>query len=141
LGFKPTEAVVTNKLDFDINLKIGLKMPRDLYRTRLRDRAEYMISAGLIEEVQDILSKTGNSSLPCLNQIGYKEVCSYLKGEIKNKDELVERIFLSHWTYARKQIKWLKKDKTIVWFDVSEKSPDTLVEEVLTLVQSTLENC
>jgi len=102
---------------------------------------EYMISAGLIEEVQDILSKTGNSSLPCLNQIGYKEVCSYLKGEIKNKDELVERIFLSHWTYARKQIKWLKKDKTIVWFDVSEKSPDTLVEEVLTLVQSTLENC
>jgi len=26
LGFKPTEAVVTNKLDFDINLKIGLKM-------------------------------------------------------------------------------------------------------------------
>lgn len=141
LGFKPTEAVVTNKLDFDINLKIGLKMPRDLYRTRLKDRVEYMISAGLIEEVQDILSKTGNSSLPCLNQIGYKEVCSYLKGEIKNKDELVERIFLSHWTYARKQIKWLKKDKTIVWFDVSEKSPDTLVEEVLTLVQSTLENC
>jgi len=29
-------------------------MPRDLYRTRLRDRVEYMISAGLIEEVQDI---------------------------------------------------------------------------------------
>jgi len=99
-----------------------------------------MINAGLIEEVEDILSKTGDSELPCLNQIGYKEVCSYLNGEIESKDELVEKIFLSHWTYARKQMKWLKKDESIVWLDVSEKSSDTLLKEVFTLVQSTLEN-
>ncbi len=140
MGLKPTEAAVTNKLDFDVNIKIGLKIPRDLYRSRLKKRVEHMINAGLIEEVEDILSKTGDSELPCLNQIGYKEVCSYLNGEIESKDELVEKIFLSHWTYARKQMKWLKKDESIVWLDVSEKSSDTLLKEVFTLVQSTLEN-
>ncbi|WP_018963141.1 tRNA (adenosine(37)-N6)-dimethylallyltransferase MiaA [Coprothermobacter platensis] len=138
MGKKPSEAQVYNKLRFNSNIKIGLMIPRDPYRERLMQRVNTMIEKGLIEEVEALL-KQFNESSPCLKQIGYKEVCNYLKGNISSVEELKQRIFYRHWDYARKQMKWLKKDDSITWFDASQPFDD-LCEEVTVYVRRTLDN-
>ena len=55
------------------------------------------------------------SLLQCKDS-GYKEVYSYLKGEL-NFDEMIEKLKMESRRYAKRQITWFKKNKDIYWLD------------------------
>jgi tRNA dimethylallyltransferase len=60
-----------------------------------------------------------------LNTVGYKEIFRYLEGDW-SLGEAIAKIKTNTRRYAKRQLTWFKKDKSIHWFhpDESEKIID-----------------
>lgn len=118
-------------------IQIGISMPRPVLYERINIRAEEMFKQGLIEEVEEIvkkLKKRGLSSneiwtLPSMSGIGYKQVGMYLRKEIdlNGTKHLISRD-TRH--YAKRQITWFKRDKTIKWIK-NNKEAERLIKKFL----------
>lgn len=70
---------------------IGLNMDRERLYERINNRVDKMIELGLVEEVKSLLDEGLDKNSQSLKAIGYKEVISYLDGEIEY-DEMIELI-------------------------------------------------
>lgn len=105
-------------------LQIGIYMERCELDKLINKRVDEMIQNGFVDEVKILISKLSEAatqkssdyifSLPILTSLGYREIISYISGE-KSLDETVELIKISTRQYARRQMTWFKKDKTIKW--------------------------
>lgn len=99
------------KRDFAI-INIGLELPKGELHLNINTRTDKMIETGLLNEVKGLmLYKTLNA----LQTVGYKELFEHLDGEISFPDA-VEQIKTNTRQYAKRQMTWFKKDKSINWF-------------------------
>jgi len=103
-----------NQLHNCENIKVGLLIEKKELDQLINKRVESMIENGWIEEVENLVNLFGFDVRP-LRSIGYKEICSYLKGEFK-KDEAIDKIKTNTRRFAKRQITWLKKDKNMIWY-------------------------
>jgi tRNA dimethylallyltransferase len=118
-------------------LLLGLTRPRTELYTRIDSRIETMIETGLIAEVQVLLDRGYSTQLPAFSAIGYREIISYLEGEI-TLDEAVEQIKRATRTFVRRQANWFKKDDPdIIWFTIGQNTVDEL-EKTITAWYRTL---
>lgn len=97
-------------------IKIGLNRPREELYDRINRRVDQMMADGLLEEARALYPKR---HLNALNTVGYKELFDYIDGRWP-LEEAVERIKGNTRRYARKQLTWFKKDKSIRWFHPDE---------------------
>jgi tRNA dimethylallyltransferase len=105
--------------DIDIYFRLYcLNWNRDVLYANIEDRVDKMISNGLIEEIKYILDKGYSKSLNSLNTVGYKEIISYLEGNI-TLERAVELIKRNTRRYAKRQMTWFRKVDGINWIDVS----------------------
>ena len=81
----------------------------DLKR-RIKIRTSEMLANGWVDEVRNVLQKYPNKTLHPLDSIGFKEIISYLKDELLFED-LENIISIKTNQFARKQVKWFKKEK------------------------------
>lgn len=96
-------------------LVYGINIERDKLYERINNRVDKMIESGLIEEVEGILKKY--QRFPTAMQgLGYKEVVLYLEGKYK-KEEMIEKIKQETRRYAKRQMTWFRKNKSIIWLD------------------------
>lgn len=79
----------------------------DLFK-KIDNRAKKMIEEGLIGEVKGLVKRGYNEKHKAMQATGYKQVLQYLAGEIKTKEELIEKIQLAHRQYAKRQITWFE---------------------------------
>ena len=93
-------------------VKIGLNRPRHELFRNIGRRTDQMMVDGLVDEVKSLLPFR---HLNALNTVGYKEIFSYLDGDM-TLDQAVEKIKTHTRRYARRQLTWFKKDKEIRWF-------------------------
>ena len=93
---------------------IGLNSTRNVVKKLISTRVDNMIKAGLIDEVNSLLKKGYDPSLPALNCIGYKEVISHLKGII-DKQDMIELIKSNSNQFSKRQLTWFKKIENISW--------------------------
>ncbi len=98
-------------------IKIGLNRDREELYNRINQRVDEMIDSGLVDEVKSVYQFR---DLNALNTVGYKEIFDYLD-ERWSLDEAIERIKGNTRRYARKQLTWYKRDKSIRWFNPEEK--------------------
>ncbi|TFG35513.1 MAG: tRNA (adenosine(37)-N6)-dimethylallyltransferase MiaA [Parcubacteria group bacterium] len=93
-------------------LQIGLRLPKRLLRSNIKKRIEKMFRKGLEKEARILREKYG--SIPPLNTIGYQEWKEFFENKID--EEKVKELIISHTNkFARRQMTWFKKDKTIHW--------------------------
>ncbi len=93
----------------------AIDMDREKLYERINKRVDIMINQGLIEEVENLVKKY--KSLPTAIQgLGYKEVVSYLNGNL-TKEEMIEKIKMETRRYAKRQLTWFRKDKSIKWIN------------------------
>ncbi len=93
--------------------KIGLTLNRKELFERINKRVDEMIANGLVEEAKRLYPMREENAL---NTVGYKELFSCFDG-IYSFDEAVEKIKRNTRIYARKQMTWFRKDKSINWFN------------------------
>lgn len=120
----------------DYNLVfIGLNMDRERLYERINSRVDKMIELGLVDEVRSLLDQGLNKNSQSLKAIGYKEVISYLEGEIEYS-EMIDLIKKNSRHYAKRQLTWFRRDGRIKWFD---RESDNLLEEIETYIDSKLD--
>lgn len=105
---------------------LGLKYEsRETLRNKILERTQIMIEIGLIDEVQGLLNAYGELEI-FHKTIGYKESIEYLKGQIKSKEELIERIAISTRQYAKRQDTWFRANPQINWLNAESSSSEKL---------------
>ena len=108
--FKMTQP---KKRDFEIE-KICITRPREVLYDRINRRVLKMIDTGLVEEARNLLPYR---DLPALQTVGYKEIFSYLDGEIP-LDEAIRLIQRNTRHYAKKQLTWWKRYPDVKWMEL-----------------------
>lgn len=102
--------------DFRI-IKIGLEMPRDELYRRINERVDRMIGEGLEDEVRGLMVFR---NLNALQSVGYRELFDYFDGKI-SRQEAINLIKRNSRRFARRQITWWSRDKSIIWFHPSDR--------------------
>ncbi len=97
-------------------LKIGLAVERDLLYSRINERAERMFEAGLLTETRTLLEAGYSETLKTLQTIGYRQALQVLLGKM-TPAEALEGLQRATRRYARQQMTWLRRDRTIKWLD------------------------
>ena len=93
----------------------AIDMDREKLYERINKRVDIMLQQGLVEEVKQVIKKYKN--LPTAIQgLGYKEVIEYLEEKI-TYEEMVEKIKIETRHYAKRQLTWFRKNKSIVWIN------------------------
>ena len=119
----------------DYNLiYIGLNMDRAKLYEKINQRVDKMIDLGLIDEVKNLLDEGLDKNSQSLKAIGYKEVISYLDGEI-DFDEMVDLIKKNSRHYAKRQLTWFRRDKRIKWID---RESETILSDIENYIDSRL---
>lgn len=117
------------KRDFEIE-KIGLTRPRDVLYDRINRRVLQMIDAGLVDEVRSLIKYR---DLAALKTVGYKEIFDWFDyqdglvstegwgptspgdGPVTSLDRAIELIQRNTRHYAKRQLSYWGRDKSIVW--------------------------
>ncbi|WP_124727479.1 tRNA (adenosine(37)-N6)-dimethylallyltransferase MiaA [Staphylospora marina] len=100
-------------------LWIGLTMRRDRLYERINRRVDEMLDAGLIDEVRRLVNRGYGRHLTSMQGIGYKEIISFLEGEI-SREEAVRLIKKGTRKYAKRQLSWFRRLSEIHWFDAED---------------------
>jgi len=99
-------------------LKIGLTCERDILYDRIDRRSEAMFQNGLLEEAERILQAGYDPGLKIFRTIGYRQAFALLRGEI-SPEGAVEDLKRCTRRYAKQQVTWFRKDKSIIWLESS----------------------
>ena len=132
---KPFSSFKTNstkKRDFDVE-KIGLIRPRDILYDRINRRVVKMIDDGLVDEVKSL---TQYRDLSALKTVGYKEIFDWFDyqnglvstegwwptspgdGPVISLERAVELIQRNTRHYAKRQLSYWGRDKSIRWMEI-----------------------
>lgn len=101
--------------------------PRDELYKRIDKRVDIMIENGLIEEVISLKKKGVTLKNQCMQGIGYKEIFSYLSGEI-SLEEAIDLTKLNTRHYAKRQITFFKKLPNLI--ELQPDKPKKLAERI-----------
>ena len=99
-------------------IKVGIKNSQEQLHKNINERVDKMIQQGLAEEAASLLPY---KNLNALQTVGYKEFFEYLEGKI-SMDEAINQIKHNTRQYAKRQLTWFKKDKSIYWIDAADIS-------------------
>lgn len=98
-------------------VKIALTFAdRAVLYDRINARVDKMVSDGLFDEVKGLLDSGLSPACTSMQAIGYKEPAAYFRGEM-SKDAAIELIKLSSRRYAKRQLTWLRRDTTVLWYE------------------------
>jgi len=121
-----------NRINSDFEpVYIGLRYSSLKLKKRIRKRIENMLEKGLVEEVSRLHDKYGKD-IWLFSSIGYRETLLYIEGKIDYND-LIEKISVSTWHYAKKQIVWFKKLKGIHWISSEGKNIEEIADEAINI--------
>ena len=106
------EAALPNRYD---PVWIGLAFAdRADMRDLIDRRVDAMVEAGLLDEVDWLLSQDLPPSATALQAIGYKEFAAVRTGQA-TVAQAVEEVKLRSRQYAKRQLTWLRRNKDIHW--------------------------
>lgn len=111
---------------YDLTM-VGLTMPRPLLYARIEQRVDQMLEQGLVEEARSIWEKGLDPALPALQGLGYKQLFAYFAGNY-SLEEAVAAIKQETRHFAKRQMTWFRRDARIHWLDITQYSPDALVD-------------
>lgn len=111
-----------------------LERPRPELHKRISLRTEKMFEMGFLNEVEGILADGYSPDLQSLQTVGYREAIAYLNGKME-RDEMIRKIKTSTRRYAKRQMTWMRRWTFAVNLDVSEKSADENIHNILTILK------
>jgi tRNA dimethylallyltransferase len=103
-------------------LRIGLTAGLDVIDGRLDERSRSQVERGLIAETREALASGVPENASVLTGIGYAEALAHIHGEI-SLEALPSAMAQSNRRYARRQLRWWRRDNRVVWFEIE---PDPL---------------
>ncbi|GKX53373.1 tRNA (adenosine(37)-N6)-dimethylallyltransferase MiaA [Budvicia aquatica] len=95
---------------------------RELLHQRIEDRFHQMVAAGFEDEVKSLVARGDlHPDLPAIRCVGYRQMWSYLNGEIDH-DEMVYRGVCATRQLSKRQMTWLRGWEGINWLNSEDLS-------------------
>jgi tRNA dimethylallyltransferase len=96
-------------------LLIGIDLSKEQLHHNIHVRLLDRINSGMIEEAKELHNE--GVSYERMDNLGleYRYLAKYLQKEI-SMETMVQQIEIKNKQYAKRQMTWLKRDKTIEWF-------------------------
>jgi tRNA dimethylallyltransferase len=110
---------------YDVRV-FGLERGRDDLYSRIDQRVDAMIGNGLLDEARGLLKKRLSKTAYCC--IGVREIEGFLKGQY-DLDEAVRLIKINSRHYAKRQMTWFRRDKSITWLNIGKGTDLSSVAE------------
>ena len=111
-------------------LIIGLDVPREILYEKINKRVDIMMQNGLLNEVLLLYQRGLNpENSNAMKGIGYKELVSYIRGEM-SLNEAIEKIKQHSRNYAKRQLTWFRRNDKIIWINPNEKD---ILNKILSL--------
>lgn len=109
---------------------------RELLHQRIALRFEQMLASGFEAEARALFARGDlHTDLPSIRCVGYRQMWSYLEGEI-NYDEMVYRGICATRQLAKRQITWLRGWQNVHWLD--SEHPELALNQVLQVLGAKL---
>jgi tRNA dimethylallyltransferase len=104
---------------------IGLDVPRKMLYERINQRVDTMMQNGLLSEVQSLYQTFGavhkQRKINALETVGYKELFSFLDGEI-SLDDAISLLKQHTRNYAKRQLTFFRNQLPIKWIPSADAS-------------------
>lgn len=115
----------TSLPSYDI-LQVGIKLPDEILKKNIEKRIRKMLKDGLVAETKKL--KTSGLSWKRIYEFGfeYKYPALFLQNKI-GKKEMLDRMLIENWQYAKRQMTWFKRDKRISWIS-KENQAEKLIK-------------
>jgi tRNA dimethylallyltransferase len=98
-------------------VRIGLVAALDVIDRRLDDRSKVQVDRGLVAETRAALDAGVPAEAYVMTGIGYAEALAHIKGEL-TLAELPLAMARSNRRYARRQLRWWRRDPRVRWFGI-----------------------
>lgn len=98
-------------------VRIGLTASFDVIDRRLAERSRRQVERGLIQETRAALDAGVPAEAAVLTGIGYAEALAHIRGDI-TLQALPEAMARSNRRYARRQLRWWRRDPRVRWFEI-----------------------
>jgi tRNA dimethylallyltransferase len=98
-------------------MRIGLTARLEVIDERLARRSAEQVARGLVAETQAALDAGVPATAPVLTGIGYADTVAHLRGEL-SLEELPHAMARSNRRYARRQLRWWRRDERVRWFEI-----------------------
>ncbi len=131
---KTTHEKVEPKLLYNAYF-IGLTTDRNILYDKINKRLDEMVEEGLVSEVKNLYEKYGDVKI-LKRAIGYKEIISYLDGEI-TLDEAVLLIKKNTRHYAKRQYTWFNNKMDVTWFQTDYNNFNNTYNDVINYIENT----
>lgn len=96
-----------------------LQEARERLYERIDERVDKMIEAGLEEEVRSLMAMGCKRESTAMQGLGYKEMISYLLGEI-SLERAIYLIKRDTRHFAKRQLTWFRREKEVIWLDKAQ---------------------
>jgi tRNA dimethylallyltransferase len=106
-------------------VRIGLVAALEVIDRRLDERSLTQVQRGLVAETQSALDAGVPATAYVMTGIGYAEALAHIRGEL-TLAELPLAMARSNRRYARRQLRWWRRDSRVRWFDI-EPEPMTAI--------------
>jgi tRNA dimethylallyltransferase len=110
-------------------VRIGLTADLAVIDSRLEERSHRQVERGLVEETRAALDSGVPESAYVLTGIGYAEALDHIHGRL-TLEELPRAMAQSNRRYARRQLRWWRRDKRVAWFDVEQNPLPGILKHV-----------
>lgn len=108
---------------------------RDTVYRRIDMRVDLMMELGLVEEVRALQAMGCHRGMVSMQGLGYKEIMSYLEGEI-SLEEAVYLIKRDTRHFAKRQLTWFRREKEVIWIEKNVFDHDS--QKILNFMQDFL---
>lgn len=100
-----------------------LNNDRSILYDRINRRIDKMVERGLLDEVIQLKNMGYQKDMVSMQGLGYKEILSYLDGEI-TLEEAIYILKRDTRHFAKRQITWFKREPDVVWMDYQNYNND-----------------
>ncbi len=117
------------------SVRIGLTADTAVIDARLAERSRRQVDRGLVAETEDALNAGVPPTAPVLTGIGYAEALAHIRGEL-TLEELPVAMAQSNRQYARRQLRWWRRDARVRWFRIEHaRDAHSLVPVILSYLE------
>jgi tRNA dimethylallyltransferase len=104
-----------------------LEWDREALNRRINARVKAMLAAGWVDEVRRLLATYGSLSHTAAEATGYRELIDHVNGKL-SLDDATERIKIATRQLARRQMKWFRRFRDVIWLPGDRPAPDIAAE-------------
>ena len=111
--------------EFD-TLTIAIEVPRAQLYQGINARFDTMVAEGFADEVRRLLAAGYSPERPPLNTIGYREIASFIHGEM-TLEVAVDLAKRKTRQFAKRQLTWFRHEPEVTWVDASHGAEQALM--------------